>query len=312
MKPVRHSFSDGGSVANSLCTSSQSAKSAKSVKSVANLLSVFAKGLSLIEIMIAIGILAVSMMLIAAAFPAGVAMSIAVSDETTSQSVFQEALSVIRDNYKISVIPVANRPTDTYTVIPDNYLSWNGSAYVGEWQDRQYGDNGIFSWSALIRRSATAGPMGNLCHVIVVVSRQPSGGPRFVPDPTVGGDEDDEATWTGIPELKRVLCTDSDTTARTITVDPGNDSLEPDDLPYFARMPNTGYMIDGDTGIPYSIISRNEGTNNTVTLLTTPPDDIDTDPDPRYFWIIPGEYDGTNYGRVSPAVRVFQATLYLP
>ncbi|MBA7553771.1 hypothetical protein ES705_46370 [subsurface metagenome] len=46
-------------------------------------------GLSLVELLIAIGILGVGMVLIGAAFPAGVAMSIAVSDETTSQAVFQ-------------------------------------------------------------------------------------------------------------------------------------------------------------------------------------------------------------------------------
>ena len=52
----------------------------------------FACGLSLVEILIAIGIMGVTMALIGAAFPAGVMRSIAVSDETTSQAVFQKAV----------------------------------------------------------------------------------------------------------------------------------------------------------------------------------------------------------------------------
>ena len=98
----------------------------------------FASGLSLIEILIAIGILAVTMMLIAAAFPAGVAMSIAVSDETTAGAVFQDALSIIRDNYSVSEITdwLISNPTDPplpgttdYSLISNLYLGQDSGSY---------------------------------------------------------------------------------------------------------------------------------------------------------------------------------------
>ena len=276
----------------------------------------FAKGLSLIEIMIAIGILAVSMMLIAAAFPAGVAMSIAVSDETTSQAVFEEAVSVIRDNYSRSKIEndfgSGELPDSSdYILIKNIYL---GRDSAGNYDlvasppiglaNRSYeviaGQSSIFSWSALIKRMQTTGPMGNLCQVIIIVSRKPSGNPDFL-------NEDRVVTPViKIPEIRSVPCVNSVPTARTIEVESGPDSSEPANQEYFARMPNTGYIIDSDTGTAYSIISRND--NNTVTLLTTPPD-ISSN---RDFWVIPGPYDGSNYGRSSPAVRVFAAMLYLP
>lgn len=265
----------------------------------------FARGLSLIELLIAIGILAVSMMLIAAAFPAGVAMSIAISDETTSQSVFQEALAVIRDNYsvaKISAIPDTPAPTTYYDLIPDLYLGQVGGVYdetEGE-DNREFGTNGLFSWSVLAKRLGNSGVMGNMFSVIVVVSRQPSGGPRFVPE---DGVEADDTTWSDIPELRAIECTGSVNTRM----------LDIDDSAEFSRVPSHGYIIDGDTGQIYSMISRNEGPpDDTVTLLTAQPDDISAG---RDFWIIPGEYEAgfpATYGRVSPAVRVFQTTLYLP
>lgn len=249
-------------------------------------------GLSLVELLIAIGILAVSMMLIAAAFPAGVAMSIAVSDETTSQSVFQEAVAVIRDNYSVSAPPTGTLTTTEYNVIPD--------ADVGGLANRQFGTSGLFAWSALIKRIPGSAPMGNLCRVIVVVSRKPLGNPDYI---------NEDYSTSGLPELRSVLCVDSTPTARTIEVDTTADASEPDpSTTPFDRVPSADYMIDGQTGIAYSIISRNDD-DNTVTLLTTPPDPADVNHD---FWVIPGEHDGSDYGRVSPAIRVFQTTLYLP
>ena len=171
-----------------------------------------AKGLSLVELLIAIGIMGVTMLLIGGAFPAGVAMSIAVSDEATSQAVFQKALTVIRDNYKISEIPVTGRPDSTHAVIPDDYLSWNGSSYdlpaTGLGRDNRVyeiaGQPSNFSWSAMIRladptATAGVGPMGNLCQVVVVVSRRPSANATFMPN------------------LQSVTCTDSSDTGRTLT-----------------------------------------------------------------------------------------------
>ena len=251
----------------------------------------FGTGLSLIEIMIAIGILAVSMMLIAAAFPAGVAMSIAVSDETTSQAVFQEAVGVIRDNYSVAAPPTGPLSNTAYNVI------FNDDLGPTPLDKRQFGTNGVFSWSALIRRmDSSAGPMGNLCQVIVVVSRKPSGSPNFLDN----GDNDSV-----IPELWSVECTG--------TV--GERALSIADVDEFERVPSAGYIIDRVTGTTYSIISRNEGTPGTVTLLTALPAAI-TSPG-RDFWVIPGPYSGPagptrTYGRSSPAVRVFQTMLYLP
>ena len=267
------------------------------------------RGLSLIELLIAIGILGVTMMLIAAAFPAGVAMSIAVSDETTAGAVFQDAMSVIRDNYKISRIPGPDLPSGTYTVIPDEYLSWDSSipgynlpaTGLGR-RKREYeiaGQSSTFSWSALIRReSATTSPMGNLCHVIIIVSRQPTGNPNFL---------DEARANSVIPELRSVPCISSDPTVRTIEVDSSVDPLELVPLTHFERVPSAGYIIDSTAGTAYLIISRNN--NDTVTLLTQSPAGVNHD-----FWLIPGPYDsvGGNYGRVSPAIRIFQTTLYWP
>ena len=238
----------------------------------------WAKGLSLIEILIAIGILAVSMMLIAAAFPAGVAMSIAVSDETTAQSVFQEALAEIKDN--VGIGDFTPDGDNNLVLLPDGGC------------EREFG-NGIFSWAALIRPvdDTATGVMGNLCQVIIIVSRKPSGNPNF---------RDNDDNDSEIPELRSVNCTASDD-ARTITIDSD----------HFDWVPNIGYIVDSETGIIYSMISRNDGASKTVTLLTEAPSDADIAGD-RDFWVIPGPYDGSNYGQVSPGIRVFGATLYLP
>ncbi|NIA07488.1 MAG: hypothetical protein GWP14_07630, partial [Actinobacteria bacterium] len=213
--------------------------------------------------------------LIAAAFPAGVAMSIAVSDETTSQAVFQEAVAEIKDN--IGQTELAGVLGANLVVMP------YGSC------EREF-NGGPFSWSALIRRASTSttGPMGNLCQVVIVVSREPSGNPGFL---------DNSDNPSGFPELRTVACTGT-ADERMLTVTSN-----------FGRVPSAGYIIDGQTGAIYSIISRNEGATNTVTLLTPLPADIST---ARNFWVIPGPYDGTNYGRSSPAIRVFQTMLYLP
>ena len=242
----------------------------------------FGKGLSLVELLIAIGILAVSMMLIAAAFPAGVAMSIAISDETTAQSVFQDAVGVIRDNYSVAAPPSGTLTNTDYNLIPD--------VDVGGVDERKFGTNGVFSWSALIRQIGTTGPRGNLCQVIVVVSRQPNGSPNF---------KDNSNNDSDIPELRSVECTGT----------AGERTLDIADAGEFEMVPSTRYIIDGQTGTTYSIISRNDGATDTVTLLTTLPADISS---ARSFWVIPGPYDGSDYGRSSPAVRVFGAMLYLP
>src|SRR3989337_231398 len=118
------------------------------------------------------------MILIAAAFPAGVAMSIAISDETTAQAVFQEALAVIRDNYSVVKIPPANlAPTSNYDLIPNQYLGQDAGSYVEARgaDNRRFDENGLFSWSVLMKRMQSSGPMGNLFQVVVVVSRKPSG-----------------------------------------------------------------------------------------------------------------------------------------
>ena len=296
-----------------------------------------AQGMSLVELLMAIGILGVTMMLIAAAFPAGVAMSVAVSDETTAQMAFQQALSVIRDNYSVSKVEndfgLSELASDTaYDVIPNDYLGINTSGnYDGPvgFDNREYefaqGEGSFFSWSTIMRRMGTAGPRGNLHQVVVVVSRRGAGNARFVPDATVGGDEDDPDTWSDVPELRKVVCVAQSTppppTPRTL-------EIHPDD---FYLVPSAGYIIDGETGTAYIIISRNAGGSgnpDTVTLLSEPPSDADitagpqvtttgnTDVDGRYFWLVPGECsdDGTNinYTRRSPAIRVFQAMLYLP
>ena len=235
-------------------------------------------GLSLVELLIAIGILAISMMLIAAAFPAGVAMSIAVSDETTAQSVFQKAVAEIVDNVGIGdFTPDAD---NNLIILPD------GSC------ERDFG-NSPFSWSALIRPvdDTASGAMRNLCQVIVVVSRQPSGSPDFLDDGDGGST---------IPELRSVTCTGV-LDERKLTITSG-----------FERLPSAGYIIDSETGAVYSIISRNPaaGVNpDNVTLLTPLPADIST---ARPFWVVPGPQSGGEYGLSSPAVRVFGAMLYLP
>ena len=108
-------------------------------------------GLSLVELLIAIGILGVTMMLIGAAFPAGVAMSVAVSDETTSQAVFQKALAEIKANLSIS--GNGRSLTKTLTIMPPGAFDDDS---------RKLSTNSSFSWSALIRRmddSTTPGPM---------------------------------------------------------------------------------------------------------------------------------------------------------
>ena len=243
-------------------------------------------GLSLVELLIAIGILGVTMTLIGAAFPAGVMMSIAVSDETTSQAVFQKAVAEIKGKLSCSsgdVVPDSGNPLKVV-----DYDALGTPAQV--LKSRRLTDTSSFSWAALIRRvddSATAGPMGNLCQVVVVVSRRPSGSPNFKPEPP-GAD-------TKIPELRSVNCTGSDPDARTLDI-------------AGTMVPNGGYIIDETTGTAYIIVSRD---NNKVVTLGKPPSNADIGAG-RDFWLVPGPYDGSKYSPKSPAIRVFQAMLYLP
>lgn len=250
-------------------------------------------GLSLIELLIAIGIMGVSMMLIAAAFPAGVAMSIAVSDETTAQAVFQKAMAEIRDQVvRSEITPDAS---NNLVLLPDSAFSDPAAD-----EARKFDQAGLFSWAALIRPfdDTANGPKGKLCQVVIVVSRKPSGSAKF----------EDETGTDGIviPELRSVHCDDSNTSTRTIKLasTANFDLVGPD-----------SYIIDGQTGIAYAILSRNEdGSDNTVTVLSEPPDDVNSDP--RNFWVVPGPYEGSgpsrSYGLSSPGIRVFQAMLYLP
>ncbi len=199
-------------------------------------------GLSLVELLIAIGILGVTMMLIGAAFPAGVAMSVAVSDETTSQAVFQKALAEIKANLTSN-----NVGTGDLAIMSDNGFNEDS---------RKLSENSSFSWTALVRKMGTTGPMGNLCQVVIVVSRRAGKNPNFV-------DEDDYESE--LPELREVTCISSDTNARTLTIE--------DD---FDMVPNDGYIIDATTGTAYIIVSRDEGdpyddTDNKIVLLSKPP-----------------------------------------
>ena len=255
-----------------------------------------AAGLSLVELLIAIGILGVTMMLIGAAFPAGVMMSIAVSDETTGQSVFQQAVGVIRDNYSVGEAEAwktghASAPdppgSSEYGLVGDVYLGKDAS---DDYDPDEGEDNRIyefeedqesnFSWSVLMKRMGTSGPMGNLCQLVVVVSRRPSGSPSF--NKQGGG-------TSALPELRSVNCTGSEPDARTLTIGTGS-----------SLVPNDGYIIDGTTGTAYIIVSRD---NNTVVTLGTPPSGAAGD-----FWVVPGP----NNGPKPPAIRVFQVMLYLP
>ena len=238
----------------------------------------FACGLSLVELLIAIGILGVTMTLIGAAFPAGVMMSIAVSDETTSQTVFQKAVAEIKGTLSISgggsglgTVLVTMPEGDFGDIIDSRKLS----------------ENSLFSWSALVRRMGASGPMGNLCEVVIVVSRRGIGDPSF--DKEGGGSSE-------LPELRRVTCTDSETAERTLDIASGD----------FDVVPNGGYIIDSATGTAYVIISRES--NDKVVVLSTPPSISSS----RDFWVVPGPEDGGNYGLQSPAIRVFQTLLYLP
>ncbi|MBA7556854.1 hypothetical protein ES705_49577 [subsurface metagenome] len=131
-----------------------------------------------------------------------------------------------------------------------------------------------------------------------MVSRRPSGSPNF---------KDDGNNDSTLPELRSVVCDDSSvsatsppTTAKTLTIRTSD----------FGLVPNGGYIVDSVTGTAYIIISRNDN-NDTVTLLTEPPLDSDISSG-RDFWVIPGPESGGNYGPKSPAIRVFQAMLYLP
>ena len=146
-------------------------------------------------------------------------------------------------------------------------------------ESRKLSTNSSFSWSALVRRMGTAGPMGNLCQVVVVVSRQKI--------------EKDSGGNVVLPNLQSVNCTVSDPDARTLTVS--------------GSVPNGGYIIDETTGTAYIIVSRNEGPPVTVVTLSTPPNNADIGGS-RDFWVIPG----TNNSPKSPSIRVFQALLYLP
>ncbi len=235
-------------------------------------------GLSLVELLIAIGILGVTMMLIGAAFPAGVAMSIAVSDETTSQAVFQKALAEIKANLSSSgIAAVAPNPL---TVVDYNVLGTTEEEIL---ESRQLTDTSPFSWAALVRPldDSNTGPMGNLCQVVVVVSRQKI--------------KKDTSGNVLLPDLQSVNCTGSEPDARTLTIGTGS-----------SMVPNGGYIIDETTGTAYIIVSWDEGSKKVMTL-STPPSGATGN-----FWVVPGPYDGTNYGRKSPAIRVFQAMLYLP
>jgi len=232
-------------------------------------------------------------------------MSVAVSDETTAQNVFQHGLGVVRDNYSVAKITNdfgagALVPSNQYDLVDNLYLNVDGSGtYIGTTDDREYefvsGEASLFSWSVLLRRMAggvNPGPMGNLCQAVIVVSRRGAGGADF---------RDEALNTSPIPEIRSVSCDNYNTIERTISIDPSAN---------FDLVPNSGYIIDGESGIAYLIISRNDGGpgNRKVTILSEPPT---TGSWPRDFWVVPGEFDGS-YGRRSPAIRVFQAMLYLP
>ena len=274
-----------------------------------------ARGLTLVELLVAIGIMGISMMLIAAAFPAGVAMSVAVSDETTAQAVFQHALGVIRDKYSAARInDWAARPENDqapmlpgayYEAIPDLYLGLDSG---GAWDadegraNRVYqaiaGRNSLFSWTGLIRRAGSSGPMGNLFHVVIIVSRRPGTGGQFVPN--FPNDAEAMGVRSDIPELRSLWCVGSDAGARILTIDGADSHL----------LSSNGYIIDSETGQAY-LITGVDG--NRVTVLSVPPEPGEiSSGDPRVFWIIPGPFESGKYGRHSPAVRVFEAMLYLP
>ena len=234
----------------------------------------WAKGLSLVELLIAIGIMGVTMVLIGAAFPAGMAMSVAVSDETTSQAVFQKAVAEIKAN--LSSSNITPDPGNPLTVVDYDNLGADEDEVLNS---RRLTDTSSFSWSALIRPiddSTTTGPMGILCQVVVVVSRQ-----KFI---------DDGSGTPELPELRSVTCTGSDPNARTLTISTGSNLV-----------PNGSYIIDGTTATAYIIVSRE---NSKVTTLSTPPSGASGN-----FWVIPGPAGNP---KNSPSIRVFQALLYLP
>lgn len=287
----------------------------------------WAGGLTLVEILIAIGIMGIAMMLIAAAFPAGVAMSVAVSEETTSEMVFQQALGVIREKYSATKIDAYTRDPgndqprplprlDNYDQLPDLYLglnkqntwltteSFRSAGEANGRDNRIYRFDGTtasaFSWSAIIRRMGNSGPMGNLFHVVVVVSRRPARVSSFVPN--FPDDAETMGIRSGIPELRWVWCVGSDAGARTLTVHSGDRHL----------LTSNGYIIDEETGQVYLITGVDD---EQITVLSEPPEYGEiSSTDPRVFWVVPGPYDDSRsrYGRHSPAVGVFEAMLYLP
>ena len=239
-------------------------------------------GFSLIEVLLAVGIIAVGMLFIAGVFPVGIHFTTIASERTIAAVVADEAFAKIRlygiIDFNSWPVPPAIACADfrdvSYGAVNPYEFSYPSEPNIGI-SDKQ------FYWSALCRRVVDPDPNSRLVQVTVFVCRKPSPYLKYPGPPDGSGVPVD---WpipvqVGIPAV------------------PGPDVLQIDQPAYI----NDGYtIVDNQTGQIYRVLERDAVVPDRIILdrpwLGGPTGSV---------WVVPPPISGGRY----PCIAIYQRVI---
>ena len=235
----------------------------------------FARGFSLTEVLIAVGILAVGMLFIAGVFPVSIHFTIAATERTIAPVVADEAFAkskIYLDGYDVSTIP-----NDSFAILvnlPPNEFSYPSTPSTEPYTKKYW-------FSAIFRRVSVSD-----VQAIVFVNRKVGATGQYV----VGTGPDFDANRPDSIQIAVSGTTGSYELAIT----------NPIEKPFV----NDGYtIVDGNTGQIYRVLERYRN-NDTVIKLDRPwrPDLPPLQPITGSVWVTSPPATGGRY----PCIGVYQ------
>lgn len=234
-------------------------------------------GFSLMEVLIAVGVLALGMLFIASVFPAGLFWTTVASERTISAVAADEAFAKIR-LYGMPVLSGAGQ-NSLSEIYPEDEYAYPSIPTTDPNSKRYW-------WSAIGRQSDPLDPCS--VQVTVFVSRKVGTGTKYYRQ---------GATFAPIPDLTRPIAI-----SVSVSVIPGR----PDELQINDNFPsdginettfiNDGYtIVDDATGQIYRVLERYSTAPNTIRL------DKDRQGTITRVWVVPPPVGGGRY----PCIAVY-------
>lgn len=271
------------------------------------------KGFTLVEVMLAAGILMIGLILVAGAFPLGIHMTTASTEKVVGSVVIDEAFAKIKLNCspidtsvppkdRVWGIKTEKLSTESFESLENSSLLYQGRMSEDDlsWPSVDTDDGKHYYWSALLKRHHG----GSLTSAVAVVFvNRITGASAQYPDP-----DDPVGSRIVLPKPIRVPIVTSGLTADTMikVLSVADDSATTDDEKELLEyIPDDAVlvMIDGDTvnggyGPLVLHVIDVDIINNIITLK----EEISSDSINSYFWVVPTAEDSTR----NPLINVYQ------